>query len=223
MALILNSEVRRTLISWSGGKDSCYATFLTLQQGLKPVALLNMMNENGQVSRSHGLPLDILQQQANSMNVPLVAIPSSWNDYEANYIDTLVKLKLQYRLQCAVFGDIDLQPHREWEEKVCAEAHLKAYLPLWNRNRKELLLEMIDAGIESIIVSCNAVMGERFLGCSITKEILGELELLGVDACGENGEYHTVVVNCPLFEKRIELPLFGTHRHNDYCFINWNK
>ena len=56
--------------SWSGGKDSCYAMMQAIQQGFVPKVLLNMMNENGKVSRSHGLPLSILNQQAKN-SIPL--------------------------------------------------------------------------------------------------------------------------------------------------------
>jgi diphthine-ammonia ligase len=60
-------------------------------------------------------------------------------------------------------------------------------------------MQMLDNGIETMIVSCNTVMGERFLGKKITVDLVAELESLGVDACGENGEFHTLVLNCPLF------------------------
>ena len=119
--------------SWSGGKDSCYAMMQAVQQGFIPKVLLNMMNENGKISRSHGLPLSILNQQAQKMQLPMEAVPATWGDYEAQFISTLKTLKAKFDLDAAVFGDIDLQPHKEWEEKVCEAASLKAILPLWNK------------------------------------------------------------------------------------------
>lgn len=68
--------------SWSGGKDSCYTMMQAMQLGYQPKVLLNMVNENGKVSRSHGLPLEILKQQAGQMRLPLVTLPTSWSDYE---------------------------------------------------------------------------------------------------------------------------------------------
>ena len=209
------------LCSWSGGKDSCYAMMQAMQLGYQSKVLLNMLNENGKVSRSHGLPLEILKQQAGQMRLPLVTIPTSWSDYEWNFIEILGKLKESYKLDYAVFGDIDLQPHRDWEEKVCEAADIKAILPLWKRNRKELVLEMLDSKIECIIVSCNTTMGERYLGKMLTKHLAEELELIGIDPCGENGEFHTLMVNCPLFERRKSLPDYAIKTYNDYCFINW--
>jgi len=209
--------------SWSGGKDSCYAMMQAVAQGFVPKVLLNMMNENGKISRSHGLPLSILKQQAQKMNLPLEAIPATWNDYEAKFIDILKRLKTNYNLDAAVFGDIDLQAHKDWEDKVCDSASLKAVLPLWQQDRIVLVNEMLENGIITMIVSCNPMMGEVYLGKILTKELAQELLHKDIDPCGENGEFHTLVLNCPLFSEAIELPNFTKITHNDYCFIVWEE
>jgi len=85
----------------------------------------------------------------------------------------------------------------------------------------DVFLQMLDAGIEAMIVSCNTTLGEPFLGKTITHDLIPELEAKGVDVCGENGEFHTVVINCPLFKHRIELPSFTTALHREYWFIQW--
>lgn len=207
--------------SWSGGKDSCYALMQAIAQGNTLKVLVNMMNENGKISRSHGLPFSILQQQAENIGVPIIARATSWNDYKDNFIDALNECKLKFDAAAMVFGDIDLQPHRDWEEMVCREADLQAMLPLWQQNRRQLVTAMIDSGIEAVIVSCNATMGELFLGQTITHELVNELEQIGIDACGENGEYHTVVINCPLFSNRIELPPYEKVQHEGYWFLKY--
>ena len=211
----------RFLTSWSGGKDSCYAMMLAVKQGFVPQVLLNMMNENGKISRSHGLPLSILKQQAQKMQLPLEGVPATWCDYEAKFIAVLKMLKAKYTLDAAVFGDIDLQAHKDWEDKVCEAASLQAILPLWQQDRITLVNEMIDNGIETMIVSCNTAMGEGYLGRILSKELAIELQEKGIDPCGENGEFHTLVLNCPLFSERISLPDYSTKMHNDYCFIIW--
>src|SRR6187402_1149829 len=209
--------------SWSGGKDSCYAMMQAVNQGFVPKVLLNMMNENGKISRSHGLPLSILKQQAQKMNLHLEAIPATWDDYEAKFIAILQRLKASYNLESAVFGDIDLQPHKDWEDKVCHAASLKAVLPLWQQDRIVLVNEMLENGIVTMIVSCNPMMGEEYLGKILSKELAQELAEKGIDPCGENGEFHTLVLNCPLFSEAIELPNFTKITHNDYCFIVWEE
>ncbi|SHG05017.1 MJ0570-related uncharacterized domain-containing protein [Flavobacterium micromati] len=209
--------------SWSGGKDSCYAVMQSVQQGFVPKVLLNMMNENGKVSRSHGLPISILNQQAQKMGLPIETVPATWGDYEAKFITVLKSLKAKYDLEIAVFGDIDLQAHKDWEDKVCATASLKALLPLWQQDRLILVNEMLENGIETMIVSCNVTMGESYLGKILTNELVQELLEKGIDPCGENGEFHTLVLNCPLFLDAIELPEFTRMTYENYCFIVWEE
>jgi len=207
-----------TLCSWSGGKDSCFALMQAIEHGYTPKVLLNVLNEEGKISRSHGIPAAILKAQAAAAGLPIHLISSSWQDYENKFVEALTQLNEQYNLSHAVFGDIDLQAHRDWEEKVCATAGLQAYLPLWQQNRKDLVIQMINSGIETIIVSCNTLMGERFLGKKISLQLVEELEALGVDACGENGEFHTLVINCPLFAKRVSVTILHTVQHENYWF-----
>ncbi len=145
-------------------------------------------------------------------------ISSSWSEYEQHFTGALKELKEQYQLTHAVFGDIDLQPHRDWEEKVCSNAGLTAVLPLWKQDRKQLVLHMLEAGIETMIVSCNEVMGESFIGRIITPALVEELEALGIDACGENGEYHTLVLDCPLFQKSIHVSVEQKLLYEKYWF-----
>ena len=209
--------------SWSGGEDSCYAMMQATQQGFIPKVLLNMMNENGKVSRSHGLPLSILNQQAQKMGLPMEGIPATWGDYEAKFIAVLKTLKAKYDLEAAVFGAIDLQSHKDWEVEVCAAASLKAILPLWQQDRIFLVNQMLENGIETMIVSCNTMMGEQYLGKILTKELAQELHEKGIDPCGENGEFHTLVINCPLFSGKIELLAFTKSTYKNYCFIVWQE
>ncbi len=215
--------MKNFVCSWSGGKDSCYAMMLALNQGFVPQVVLNMMNENGKVSRSHGIPISVLNQQAQKMKLPLVAVPATWGDYEEKYISTLKILQSKYDLDAAVFGDIDLQSHKDWEDKVCEAASIKAVLPLWQKDRIDLVNEMIDNGIETMIVSCNLQMGESYLGKILTKELALELLKKGIDPCGENGEFHTLVINCPMFSEVIELPKYTTQTYSNYCFIVWEE
>ena len=205
--------MKKFVTSWSGGKDSCFAMMKAMGNGFTPMVLLNMMNENGKVSRSHSIPKEILERQADMLELPIFTKPASWDVYEQIFIATLRELKELYQLDTAIFGDIDLQEHRDWEEKVCDATGLMAILPLWKQNRKELVLSMIESGIETYIVSCNDKMGEFFLGKKITTPLIEQLEKIGIDACGENGEYHTLVVNAPIFKNRVDVK-FGMKSHN---------
>ncbi|MDE3234743.1 MAG: diphthine--ammonia ligase [Bacteroidota bacterium] len=206
------------LCSWSGGKDSCFALMQAIRQGYRPKILLNVLNEQGKISRSHGIPSAILAAQAAAASLPIHLISSSWNEYEIKFTHALQELSSQYHLTHAVFGDIDLQPHRDWEEKVCIDSGLTAILPLWQQDRKKLVIQMLEEGIVTMIVSCNKIMGEKFLGRILSIEIIEELEALGIDPCGENGEFHTLVLDCPLFNHPIKVDVLKKIVHEDFYF-----
>ncbi len=211
-------KLNNCLSSWSGGKDSCFALMKAIEQGYTPSVLLNVMNENGKISRSHGIPVSILEAQAKAAQLPIHLISSSWQEYELHFTAALKELKDTYSLSHAVFGDIDLQPHRDWEEMVCNKAGLTAYLPLWQQDRRSLVMQMLNSGIRTMIVSCNEVMGVSFIGKTLTPSLIDELEVLGVDACGENGEFHTLVYDCPLFHKPLQIEVKQALQHDQYYF-----
>ncbi|MEP5340449.1 MAG: diphthine--ammonia ligase [Algibacter sp.] len=208
------------MCSWSGGKDSCYAFYKAIKLRYKPLVLLNVMNEFGDRSRSHGISKNVLEAQAAALDLPIHFFSSTWTDYEVKYIKSLKELVKEYPITHSVFGDIDIESHRAWEEKVSNAAKLEAVLPLWQGDRKQLVLDMIDDGIEAIIVSCNQELGPDFLGRTIDAEIIDEFEALGVDACGENGEFHTLVVNAPFFKNRIEVEIEEKVMSSSYNFAN---
>lgn len=207
--------------SWSGGKDSCFALMRRLREGGELKVLLNMMNESGRRSRSHGLPAFMLEQQAASLGVPILYRASSWADYQANFIEMLAEANTRFGAGEVVFGDIDLQAHRDWEEMVCSQAGVRAALPLWQEDRRSLVLEMLAAGIETHIVSCNSLMGAGFIGRRLDESLITKLIGLGIDPCGEEGEFHTVVTNCPLFAQPVLLPELGAVEHQGYWFANF--
>jgi len=115
------------LCSWSGGKDSCYAFYKATQLRYIPTVLLNVMNEYGDRSRSHGIPKEILLAQGEAIGIPIHFFNSTWADYEVNYIKHLKDLVARYDLSHAVFGDIDIGSHRAWEEKVSAAAQVEFF------------------------------------------------------------------------------------------------
>jgi len=207
-----------SICSWSGGKDSAYALLQAIQFGFTPKVLLNVLNEEGKISRSHGIPSHILQAQAAAAGLPSYLISSSWEDYEKNFTAALEKLKTGFTCTHAIFGDIDLQEHRDWEEKVCAAAGLTAVLPLWKQDRKKLVTQVLEAGFEVMIVSCNEAMGESFIGRMLSPVLVHELVSMGIDPCGENGEYHTLVLDCPLFTKKISATVSHKLHHHHYWF-----
>ena len=113
-----------------------------------------------------------------------------------------------------IFGDIDLDEHREWVERVCGELGIEAVEPLWNRKSEDVLTDFIAAGFEAIIVSAKAELIDKdWIGRRVDRDFLQYLQAKNIDVCGENGEYHTLVINGPLFKRRIEIIETKTINH----------
>ncbi|MFQ5996263.1 MAG: diphthine--ammonia ligase [Dehalococcoidales bacterium] len=195
--------------SWSGGKDSCLACYRAVASGLKIRYLANMLTEDGQRSRTHGLSAQVLQVQSQAIGIPLMQRRATWNSFEAEFKKMLRAFK-QQGVVGGVFGDIDLDEHREWVERVCQEMAITPHLPLWGESQEKILRDFIDSGFEAIVVATKAdMLGEEWLGRSIDLDFIRHLDELrgtkNITLCGEAGEYHTFVTDGPLFQKRIEI------------------
>lgn len=212
-------EGRDFFCSWSGGKDSCLALHKAIKSGGRPRLLLTMLREDGQRSRSHGLPVAVLEEQASALGLELVTRPASWEGYEAEFKAALRGIRAN-GIEEGVFGDIDLEEHRLWTVRVSESEGLHAHHPLWKGARRELLEEFIGAGFKATIVSVkDEVLDRRYLGRVLTLDLIDELEAEGIDASGEGGEHHTVVTDGPIFSRSIKL-VIGSHEfHDGYWFL----
>ena len=196
---------KNCFVSWSGGKDSCLALFRAMSQGYKPKMLFTMFSIENDVSSAHRLNEDIIKAQVNALDLKSTIGRAKFEDYEAVFVRNLEAFKSQ-DIQYGIFGDIDLDEHRKWEETVCEKAQMTAVLPLWQEDRKKLVKEFIDLGFKAKIVVVNkTMMSPEFLGRDLSHELLEEIEKTGADVCGENGEYHTVVYDGPLFKTPLNL------------------
>jgi uncharacterized protein (TIGR00290 family) len=185
--------------SWSGGKDCCLALHRLVQQGYRPAALVTMFTEDGDRTRSHGLPREVIEAQARSIGCPLISASATWAGYEAGFCECLARVK-QMGIENVVFGDIDLEDHRLWEDQVCAKVGLTALLPLWQAERLALLEEWWSAGFAATIVAVRQnVLPQSLLGQTLDRQMVERVLAAGADACGEKGEYHTLATAGPLF------------------------
>ncbi|MDD5765914.1 MAG: diphthine--ammonia ligase [Candidatus Marinimicrobia bacterium] len=207
------------LCSWSGGKDSCLALYHAIRQGAIPQCLFTMLTEGGQSSRSHGLSRKLLEQQSRLMSIPILFNSATWSQYEAKFQETLLECKSQ-GIEGVVFGDIDVESHRDWCIRVCSANGLEALHPLWKRSRRELLTEFIELGFKSIIVATQAdKLGPEWLGRTIDEQAMNELEKTGIDICGELGEYHTLVTGGPLFKSELIVSRKEVLQHDGQWFL----
>lgn len=196
----------KAFVSWSGGKESSFACYRIMQdRNIEVAYLLNTVSEDGKRSCSHGLDAALLRSQAEAIGIPIIQIKTAWNNYEEVFKRALSDFKKK-GVEAGVFGDIDLQQHRDWVEKVCNDTDIKAFLPLWGEEREKLIGQFIACGFKAIVVATNEeFMGEEWLGRIIDNEFVEDLKSKGnIDLCGEKGEYHTYVYDGPIFKKPVE-------------------
>ncbi|KEF34353.1 adenosine nucleotide hydrolase [Deinococcus sp. RL] len=199
-------------VSWSGGKDSALALWRAQEAGGRPLALLSVLDDTGTRSRSHGLRPEVLAAQARALGLPLWTASASWATYEREFT-ALLGRAAGAGARAVVFGDIDLQDHRDWEERVCAAAGVEAALPLWDEPRRALVEEGLRRGLRSRLVAVREdVLPADLLGRELNAALLNELLGRGVDPCGEGGEFHTVVVDGPGFRSPLALHAGEVHR-----------
>ena len=193
--------------SWSGGKDSCLACYKAIKQGYKIKSLLNFISRESKRGCFHGIENKLMQLQADAMGLALVQKETSpdMKKYEEEFKEAVLKFKSK-GVNAMVFGDIYLDEHKEWVERVCKDIDITPIEPLWNKKPEDIIKEFIDLGFKAIIVSCQAdKFSKDFVRKEVDKELLDELKSRNICPCGENGEFHTLVVDGPIFKRRIEI------------------
>ena len=185
---------KNCFVSWSGGKDSCFSLYKAIKMGYNPVKLLTMFGTE-----------KIIKAQAESIGIEYVIGKSSFDEYEKIFVSKL-KIFKERGINYGIFGDIDLDEHKQWEDRVCKSASMEAVLPLWKMNRKEIVKEFITLGFKAKIVVVNTNMIDiGFLGQDLSVSLVEKIEKCGADPCGENGEYHTIVYGGPIFKKTVDI------------------
>ncbi len=197
----------KAFFNWSGGKDSALALYHAQKNELYSVEKL-LTNINGKHRRisMHGVREELLEQQAESIGLPLqkIILPEepSMQEYEQQMKENLLSLKKE-KFTHSIFGDIFLEDLKNYREQQLATLGLTAVFPIWKRDSIELMHEFIDLGFKTILVCIMAdLLPKEFAGRIIDHEFLKDLPK-NVDACGENGEFHTFVFDGPIFSKPI--------------------
>ena len=207
--------------SWSGGKDCMLALHrASKNQSYEIAALVNMCNADNHYSRSHGLPDKWIHEQAENMNIPLVQKGTRVKEYEQNLKVVIDQLKEQ-GVEGGIFGDIYLQEHRDWIVRVCNDMGITPLFPLWHNNTVDLLLEFIESGFKSLVVSVRRdKLGKEWLGRTLNRQFLEDIKVAGnIDPCAENGEFHTFVFDGPLFAQPLEFQMNGSREDDKHWFL----
>jgi uncharacterized protein (TIGR00290 family) len=199
----------RVASSWSGGKDSCLACYKAKQAGYDIKYLLNFVSEEyGRVS-FHGTRKGVVEAQGAAVGISVFQKLVNRSNYEDKFKEALMELKGS-DIEGIVFGDIDLAEHKEWVASRCSEAGLSAIEPLWQKRQEDILMDFVENGFKAVMTSVDSrFFDESWAGRVIDKECLSDLARLrnekGITLCGELGEYHTLVVDGPLFNTELKV------------------
>ncbi len=185
------------LLSWSGGKDSSLALYEIQKSGKYEItSLITTVTEEYDRVSMHGLRTILLEQQAESLNIPLEKVFISKNasndEYESKFNEVLSRFK-QSGIKEVVFGDLYLEDIKKYREALLQKIGMQCVFPIWKRDTAKLALEFIESGFKAVTVCVDSnVLGEEFAGREFDLQFLNDLPE-GIDPCGENGEFHTLM------------------------------
>lgn len=197
----------KAISSWSGGKDSCLACYKAMQQGYDVKLLLNFVSRESKRGCFHGIEGRLFKHQADLIGIPLVQkeVSPDMQKYEEEFKAAVTELRGK-DIGSMVFGDIYLLEHESWIERVCTDLNINALEPLWNNPTENIIDEFLKTGFKAIIISCKAdIMGKEYLGRYIDQGLVEELKKRDICPCGEKGEFHTLVVDGPIFREPIKI------------------
>ncbi len=215
---------RRTILSWSSGKDSAWSLqVLRSDPRYEVVALLTTITRQFDRVAMHGVRRELLEAQAAAATVPLwkleIPTPCSNEDYDAVMRAAVVRAVAE-QIECIAFGDLFLEDIRRYREDRLAGSGLEPVFPLWQKPTDALAREMIDGGLRARI-SCvdPRALTADFAGREFDAVLLRDLPA-AVDPCGERGEFHTFAYAGPMFEHAIAIETGETVERDGFVFTD---
>lgn len=205
-----DKNLPKAIMCWSGGKDSAFCLHKVLTEKLFDVKyLLTTINEYFHRISMHGVREELLDRQAQALNLPLlkVGVSDGTNkEYEQNMEKVLLQTKTE-GITHVIFGDIFLEDLRRYREKNLAKIGMTAVFPIWKMDTTALINDFIKQKFKTVVVCTNdGYLGKDWVGRDIDLDFLRELPA-NVDPCGENGEYHTFCYDGPLYTRKINFTL----------------
>ena len=197
------------LLAWSGGKDSLMMLReLRRQKEYKVCGLITTVASEDQSVTSHGVSHVVIEEQARALGLPIDIIKIPKGSSQQTYHDYLIAATSSKRdlgVNKIAFGDIYLDELRDFREECLELIGMEAIFPLWQQDTQELAWAFVTAKFKAVVTSVNELSLPRsFAGRLYDRAFLSDLPL-GVDPCGENGEFHTFVFGGPMFSHPIAI------------------
>ncbi len=213
---------KKAFVSWTGGKDSSLALFLAKQLGYEIIGLATFVPESSKF-RAH--PLHVIEKQMESLNLPWRKLTVK-EPYKQSYEEALQKLKDEYGIEYLITGDIDLIDNHpdNYMKNRCDAVGLNVFNPLWQKSREDIWYLLLANNFKVMLtLAKKESLSKDWIGSTITSEKLKELSELsitqGIDLTGENGEFHTIVIDSPDFESELKFNSTSVVSDNKYNYI----
>lgn len=201
-------------ILFSGGKDSAYAAWKAKQEGHELACLISIFSENKESFMFHTPAIGMTKKQAELMGLPLIIQETKGEkEIELKDLEKAVKTaKDKYKIEGLVTGAVASVYQSSRIQNICNNLKIECFNPLWQKNQIELLEELIKNKFEAVIVGVFAEPFDKsWIGRKIDLKFIEEIKKLQVkyklNPAGEGGEFETIVVNCPLFRKKLPLKI----------------
>ncbi|THB70240.1 MAG: adenine nucleotide alpha hydrolase [Gammaproteobacteria bacterium] len=215
---------RKTLMSWSSGKDSAWALYqLQKDSNIELAGLFCTVNKEFDRVAMHGVRVELLQKQADSIGLPLEVIeipyPCSNEQYE-KAMGLFIEIAKDNGVEQIAFGDLFLEDIRGYRVEKLQSSGIEPIFPIWGIPTELLSRKMVDSGLRTIITCVDPrKLSKNFAGKEYTHDLLNQLPD-GVDPCGENGEFHSFVFDGPMFNSPINIAVGEIVKRDEFVYAD---
>ena len=215
---------KKTLLSWSSGKDSAWALHLLQQNpGIDLLGLFAVMNQKYKRVSMHATRFEMLERQADAVGLPLqtINLPDPCTNEQCDAIMRQFVIESAAEgIECMAFGDLFLEDVRKYRENQLKGTGIDPVFPLWAIPTREVAEQMLSTGLDAYVGSVDLKrLPSRFAGRKWSRELIAEFPK-DCDPCGENGEFHTVVVGGPMFRRPIPISVGEIVERNGFAYAD---
>ena len=208
---------------FTGGKDSTYAIHLAQQAGNEITCLITIQSDNPDSYMFHTPAIELTELQAEAMEMPhIIASSEGEKEEELEDLELAIKVaKEKFEFEGVITGALFSEYQSSRIEKICLKLGLKCVNPLWHKNQEEEMQELVDQGFEFIFTAIAADgLNKNWLNKVIDNTDLLKLKELkdkiGSNVAGEGGEFESLVLDCPLFKKKLVIEEFEIQEESEY-------
>jgi len=209
---------------FTGGKDSTYAIYLAQKAGHEISCLITIKSDNPDSYMFHTPAIELTELQAETMELPhILGSTEGEKEEELEDLELAIRIaKEKFGFSGILTGALFSEYQKSRIEKICNKLGLECVNPLWHKEQDVLMKELLENNFEFTFTAVAAEgMNKSWLNKTITKEDLEKLNKLkdkiGSNVAGEGGEFESLVLNCPLFKKKLVIEEFEIKEESEYA------